>query len=338
MELNERKYAILSGVIRLYTDTGLPVGSKVLLENMELMLSSATVRNEMNELCEMGLLIQPHISAGRIPSANGFLLYIDRLLRGNILMSPITGLSKELSSLSAATPSQLIETVCAAVADITGLAAIGSLDFNGDECISEIRLVPLGSTRIMVVLTTSGGALKSKTTAAEFVSFEAAEMFYALLKEHILNQPLSNIPQNLTRALSMMAGAHALTLAPLFEAVNEIISEIKEGELYIKGELNLLLLKEWRQNAESFADFLRDKNRIKQLLCASDEPVYIQISNGEDSLPSGSGLITAGIYKDGDRAGSISVLGPSRMDYSQIIPTLVYFNKSLEKALRLYVN
>ena len=136
----------------------------------------------------------------------------------------------------------------------------------------------------------------------------------------------------------MMAGAHALTLAPLFEAVNEIISEIKEGELYIKGELNLLLLKEWRQNAESFADFLRDKNRIKQLLCASDEPVYIQISNGEDSLPSGSGLITAGIYKDGDRAGSISVLGPSRMDYSQIIPTLVYFNKSLEKALRLYVN
>jgi len=193
MELGARKLKILQAVIEAYIQTGEPVGSKALCELLDVSVSSATIRNEMASLSELGLLEQPHTSAGRIPTQFGYRLYINELMKPKPLSDEEMRYIDRYLSEYADDPDLLLEKAAEMLAEMTKYAAISTTPTNRDATIQRIQLVQTGPHTAMLVLTTSTGAVKSKLFRTNYLlNSDILRMFSNVLNEkmgsvHLLN-------------------------------------------------------------------------------------------------------------------------------------------------------
>ena len=336
MELTERKKKVLRSVVDLYIRTAEPVGSKLIAELPDMQYSSATIRNEMADLTAMGYLEQPHTSAGRVPSAAGYRLYVDELMADYRLSldetkSINTAIEEKMQQVD-----KLVERVAKLVSQATDLPAISMASRYGGATISRYDLILAGQGSIILVLMLSNSEVVNKLIKLP-VQIEEAEL---KLLSAVLNATMTEIPaedfnQSLLERVMRSAGNGASLVPVIVEFAVDTLNHQGSTNMAMAGQMRLLGQPEYR-----------DVDKAHKLLTTLDEdafsnlPAVMQNTNGTQvivgpenvaqELKDTSVVVTKFDIGDGMQ-GMIGVVGPTRMDYAKITARLSYFAESLSK-------
>lgn len=327
MELSERKERILATVAETYIVTGEPVGSKYLSASAGFRVSSATLRNEMAELSELGYLEQPHTSAGRIPSQKGFRYYVDRLM-GQYEPSAVDIFRiRSRMDINEGDPQKLLASAAAVLAELTGCAAVVTTPFAAGSRIRRTDLVPLGGRNVMMVVSISNGTLKSRICRCDReVSYEMLDLFYKIAASGFADRSPDEITTPLVQTVAASLGDKAFEMTPLLTAFADAAKEAAVTHVLTAGLSNLLRYRDFEGRGAALQDFLRNRSNVVRLLrpgTAGQTRVILGTENRCRELVNAS-VVCAG-YGVGEReSGMIGIVGPMRMDYSVVVPLVRY--------------
>lgn len=338
MDIGDRKQRILQALIESYIETGEPVGSKLLADKLERAVSSATIRNEMAELCNLGYLEQPHTSAGRIPTARAFRLYIDRLMQPHKLS---TAERHEIDETleSAGDPESLMQDASQLLAQTTGCAAVSTTPTEQGATVRRVELLRVSSRSVATLLMTSSGVLRSRVCRMsgqpdeEALSRVAEALTHAFVGKTL---PAITLPQ--VQGLLPALGEDGLSCLPLLTAFYELVQASAEAEVLLHGQMNLLRHPDYAPDrAQSLLGFLSEREQLVQML-ASYPAGGLRVVLGSESLCpelSGSSLIVTR-YEPHHGDGTMGIIGPLRMDYADAISRLLYVADTVGRLLNRF--
>ncbi|MCL2023231.1 MAG: heat-inducible transcriptional repressor HrcA [Oscillospiraceae bacterium] len=326
--LSERQKAILAAVVERYIRTGEPVGSSVLLPALGMRISSATVRNELAALSAKGYLKQPHTSAGRVPSTNGYRYYVDQLMGRREADESFRRLFTQLA-LSSHDPARLLENAITVLADITRCAAVSTLPSGEGARLRRVELVPLGEDTALLVLLTDSGIIKNRSLRLDFPATSALlESFGNFSAAALCGREMTDFSpaylQGLTTSLN-------LELLPVLADFAELAREAAQTRVAVEGQMNLLQHKEISGNLAEILNLLRKGQKLHELARGDpDNAVSVRIgSESGDPALKNTGLILAK-YNMGGHQGMLGIVGGSRIDYARLIPGIQYLARLLE--------
>lgn len=326
MELGKRKEMILESIVEQFIKNGEPIGSKMLMNTLPISVSSATIRNEMSELAELGLLEQPHTSAGRIPSQAGYRYYIDNLMNKNELsQEEKTSLKYELEK-AAGDPDKLLDKAGEMLARITNCAALATTPT--DECatVKRIEIVPVGTKLAMIVLMTSTGIIKNGICRTDIeITTEMIDNFYSIVSECFIGKPVSDIGTVMIQTLVASLGSNALAMSPMFVVLADIASQAVSAQIHLEGEQNLLHHRELTDNIFETLAFLDEEEKLERAVSKAKGGLSITI--GKENMfrqLENTSMIVARYNIQGRDGGAIGIIGPTRLDYAKLIPSVEY--------------
>ena len=336
MEMTERKKKVLRSVVDLYIRTAEPVGSKVITELPDMQCSSATIRNEMADLTAMGYLEQPHTSAGRIPSAAGYRLYVDELMAEYRLSLDETKSINIAIEEKMQQVDKMVERVAKLVSQATDLPAISMASRYGGAMVSRFDLILAGQGSIILVLMLSNDEVVNKLIKLPVQMDESdLKLLAALLNATMTDIPVEEFNQNLLERVMRSAGAGASLVPVILEFAVDTLNRQGSTNMAVAGQMRLLGQPEYR-----------DVDKAQRLLNTLDEdalanlPAVMQNQNGTkvlvgpenvaQELKDTSVVMTKFDIGDGMQ-GMIGVVGPTRMDYAKVTARLSYFAESLSK-------
>ena len=336
MELTERKKKVLRSVVDLYIRTAEPVGSKAITELPDMKYSSATIRNEMAELTTMGYLEQPHTSAGRIPSAAGYRLYVDELMLDYRLSMD------ETKSINAAIEEKmqrvdkLVEKVAKLVSQATNLPAISAASRPAGATVQRFDLLQAGSGSFILVLMLSDDQVVNKLIKLPLrVEETDLKLLAAVLNATMTELPLENFTEELLDKVMRSSGAAASLVPVIVDFTTETLKNNANTNMAVAGRSRLLGLPEFQDvaKAQRVMDSI-DEETLSALPAvmsnANGTKVIVGPENVADELKNTSVVMTKFDIGDGMQ-GMIGVVGPQRMDYAQVTARLSYFAESLSK-------
>ena len=336
MELSERKKKVLRSVVDLYIRTAEPVGSKAIAELPDMQYSSATIRNEMAALTDLGYLEQPHTSAGRIPSPAGYRLYVDELMADYRLSMDEANSIHDALEAKMQRVDRMVERVAKLVSQATDLPAISVASRQGSATVKRFDLILAGTNSVIAVLMLSSDEVVNKLIK---LPLNVAESDLKLLAA-VLNATMTGLsPEEFTAELlekvMNSAGAAAALVPVIVDFVTENLRRHGTANMAIAGQSRLLGLPEYR-----------DVDKAQKVLSSIDEdalsnlPAVMQNENGTkvlvgpenvaQELKDTSVVMTKFDIGDGLQ-GMIGVVGPTRMDYAKVTARLSYFAESLSK-------
>ncbi len=335
MELTPRKKAVLKAIVKAYIETGEPVGSKNLTALLENAPSSATLRNEMSELCELGFLKQPHTSAGRIPTSNGYRFYVENLKSGTLPAGEITAfIDGSLNSFNCE-PENIPVAAAQALSRLTGLPAISCLMTRRPPVIKRTELLPIGRFSLMLLMITDDGRTRSKIfrQAGGFTP-ELEMTFRNVSKQFINGKKVKTLTKAYMQNLISGAGIHALELMPLLSSVFETASEIHESDVTLKGENALYNICSSEDSARKILRLIKQRDPIISILENVGEGVGAVFGTDTGYSELNFGTFVAAKFSSSDKyTGYIGVIGPNRMPYEQIMPGIEYTAKRLTEIM-----
>lgn len=326
MELSPRKQAVLAAVAKTYIKTGEPVGSKALNAILKNSPSSATLRNEMSELCDLGLLAQPHTSAGRIPTSDGFKIYVDTLMTPEKLSeSSKDFIDKGFSDIHSA-PEKLPEIAGRLLSELTGLPAVTCFVIETGPKVKRVELLPIGRKAVMTVLITADGRTGNRIVRTDIASNPAfIERFTDIAERKINGKKVSELTKGYMQGLAADAGLDALILMPLFSAVFEMAQSLEASSVTLSGEAALHNVFADDKAAKRIISLVKLREPMLSLLDGIDGRVGVIFGNDTGFTELNSDAIIAAKYGGGGKyKGAVGVIGPNRMSYDQIIPSVEY--------------
>ncbi len=335
MELGKRKEMILSAIVEQYIKSGEPIGSKFLMEALPISVSSATIRNEMSELHEMGLLEQPHTSAGRIPSQAGYRYYIDNLMSTSELSENERELIRNELERYTGSPDKLLEKAGEMLARLTGCAAVATTPTDEGAVIKHIEIMPVGTRIAMIVMMTSSGIIKNGICKVETeITRDMIDCFYSIVNECFIGRPVSDVGTVMIQTLVASLGSNALSMSPLFVVLADIANQALQAEIRLEGEQNLLHHREFGNNAYEMMQFFDEKEKLERALSSSKNPLEVIIGkeNMYRQLENSSMIISRYSIKGHD-GGVIGIIGPTRINYAKLIPSIEYLTDLVSKML-----
>ncbi len=236
-DLDDRKYQILQAIIRTYLETGEPVGSRTISKYTDLNLSSATIRNEMADLEELGYIVQPHTSAGRIPSDKGYRFYVDQMLADK--EKAVDELNKTLLEKSDQLD-KLLEQAAKALANTTEYAAMISSPQQHGNKVKFIQLSRVDTKHILLVIVGEGNIIKNTIlSVSEELSEETVFKLNLLLNTHLTGLTIEQINLGMISALKQQAGIHSEIVGDVIDAVAEAIKTDDDLKIYTSGAKNI---------------------------------------------------------------------------------------------------
>ncbi|MFI3140673.1 MAG: heat-inducible transcriptional repressor HrcA [Clostridia bacterium] len=335
MQLDKRKELILSSIVEQYIKTGEPIGSKLLMQILPISVSSATIRNEMSDLSEIGLLMQPHTSAGRIPSQDGYRYYVDNLMSKNEMnLDEQQSMRKELE-LSATDPEKILEKANEMLAKITNCATVATTPTDELATVKHIEIVLVGRKIAMIVLMTSSGIIKNGVCKTETeITPRMVSNFYSIVNECFIGKPVSDIGTVMIQTLVASLGSDALAMSPLFVILADIASNAIQAEIKLEGQQNLLNHREFHSNLYDMMQFLHENEKVERAISNNKNALSIVI--GKENMYrqlENTSLIVARYNVKGGEGGSIGIIGPTRLDYANLIPRIEYLTDLVGKLL-----
>ena len=336
MTMDARKCRILQAIIDDYILTAIPVGSRTISKKYEMGLSSATIRNEMSELEEMGYLEKPHTSAGRIPSPRGYRLYVDELMEQPQDTGEEDPSLQSMMQTKVRELDRLIQEAGRLISSLTNYASVAVTPAMTQISIRQFEIIAVDKMNFVIVVVTDSGTVKNKMvrTIAN-VSKDEAELLTYVLNQTLTGLPLSHITAERFDIVRRAAGLTAL-LAPVAEYIAELIEELSDQKVFLEGTNKLLRFPEYRDmhKAQVLLDYMEDDRR--HLLPATRKIDGIQFfigpENGENPLSDTSAIYAKyDIGKIGQ--GVIGIVGPTRMDYAKLSAQLSRFAKGLNKLI-----
>ncbi len=328
--MDDRKLRVLAAVVDEYVRTGEPVGSKAIAALPDIGVSAATVRNDMALLEQLGYLEQPHTSAGRVPTFNGYRLYIDKLMQAPVLPTEERErLDRMLDEKGMLTEDVLIQSATTALAELTQCAAVAANAAPRFSIISKVEVIPTGKRLYVILLITSNGSIKNKACRLEFdLSDEQLEFFTHYMEENLQGVSVDALSEEKMQELITALGAYMVTLSPLVQGLYELSQSMTHNELTVSGARNLLSCDEL--DKMDIVRFMEEKDMVMPLLDDAFSGIQVMFSEETHNFVIGnSSMIVSKYRKDGHTAGSLGVIGPMRLNYRKIIPYIEYFTQKL---------
>ena len=328
MQLDDRKTIILQAIIRNYLETGEPVGSRTISKYTDLNLSSATIRNEMADLEEMGYIIQPHTSAGRIPSDKGYRFYVDTMMATreqevNEMKDMLLERQDKLENL--------LKQVVKTLAQNTQYATMISAPQVHRNKVKFIQLSRVEEHQLIAVIVVEGNLIKNKMlTTEEALDDETILKLNILLNTSLNGLSINEISLAMITGLKKQAGEHEALVGDVIDAVAEAIKEDKDLEIYTSGAKNIFKYPELTDNekASEIISTFEEKNLLNSLVeetLTNPENNGIQVYIGDESPVStmrDCSVVTATYDLGEGMRGTIGIIGPKRMDYEKVVDTM----------------
>ena len=336
MELSERKVKILQAIIRNYLETGEPVGSRTISKYTDLNLSSATIRNEMSDLEEMGYILQPHTSAGRIPSDKGYRLYVDTMMEQK---DREIEEMKEVMAQKEDKMDQLLKQVAKLLAVNTNYASMITTPTIHTNKLKFIQLSRVDVNQLLAVVVVEGNVIKNNIIhTAEELDDETLLKLNILLNTHLNGLALEEINLGMISSLKQQAGIHSEIVADVIDAIAESIHAEEDLEVYTSGANNIFRYPELadQQKASSIINTFEEKQLLTELVqenLSDDNNTGIQVYIGEETpiqSMKDCSVVTATYELGEGMRGTIGIIGPKRMDYDKVIGTLKTITHQLD--------
>ena len=336
MHLDERKCKILQAIIRNYLETGEPVGSRTISKYTDLNLSSATIRNEMADLEEMGLIIQPHTSAGRIPSDKGYRLYVDTMLEEK--EREITELKEMLLEKEEKTE-QLLKQVAKVLAVNTNYATMITAPSTHRNKLKFLQLSRVDKHQILAVIVAEGNIIKnSMIRVREYLDDETLLKLNILLNTNLNGLCMEEINLGMIAAIKQKAGIHSDLIGEVLDAVAEAIKADEDLEIYTSGTNNIFRYPELadQQRASDLITTFEEKQLLGHLVEQSleeNQETGIQVYIGDETRVQSMkdcSVVTATYELGEGLRGTIGIIGPKRMDYEKVVATLKTLKHQLD--------
>lgn len=329
MELDERKKKILQAVIRTYLETGEPVGSRTISKYTDLNLSSATIRNEMSDLEEMGYIMQPHTSAGRIPSDRGYRFYVDTMLEEKEReVDELKGLLVEKDEKM----DTLLRRVARVLATNTNYAAMITAPQYHHNKLKFIQLSRVDEHQILAVIVVEGNMIKnSMLQVDEALDDETLLKLNILLNTHLNGLSIEEINLGMIAELKKQAGIHSAIVSDVIDAVAEAIKSDEDLKIYTSGTNNILKYPELVDNREKASELINvfeEKKSLNEFVTETltgEENTGIQVYIGSETPVQSMkdcSVVTATYDLGEGMRGTVGIIGPKRMDYDKVISTL----------------
>ena len=336
MELSERKKKVLRSVVDLYIRTAEPVGSKAITELPDMKYSSATIRNEMAELTTMGYLEQPHTSAGRIPSAAGYRLYVDELMSDYRLSidetrSISTAIEEKMQRVD-----KMVEKVAKLVSQATDLPAISVASRHGSATVKRFDLILAGQGSVILVVMLSSDEVVNKLIKLPVSVTETdTKLLGAVLNAAMTGLTADEFTAELLEKVMAAAGVAAALVPVIVDFTTDTLRRSGSTNMAVAGHSRLLGLPEYRdvdkaQKVLSSIDEDALSNLPAVMMNEHGTKVLVGPENVAQELKDTSVVMTKFDIGDGMQ-GMIGVVGPTRMDYAKVTARLSYFAESLSK-------
>lgn len=329
-----RTLKILETIVDEYIRTGEPVGSKTVQEKLDISVSSATIRNEMASLEQQGYLEHPHTSAGRVPTFNGYRLYIERFTPQNALSDEQKEqLDGMFEGIDGATDEEIIESASRALAEITKCAIVTTNETSRFSVITKVEVIPTGKRMYVLLLITSSGSIKNRVCRLSFdLTHEQVDFFQRFAAENLQGLNLENLSDEYIDKITTALGSYMMMLSPLMKGVADLSAELMQEQVNMEGQANLITCNQFE--GHEIATLLESKNQFTEIMNNAFSGINIMFGKERDSfVVSNSSIITSPFSKGGKKAGSFGVIGPMRLDYKKIIPYIEYFSNKVTRLL-----
>ena len=335
--LSERKLKILHAIIQNYLETGEPVGSRTISKYTDLNLSSATIRNEMADLEELGYILQPHTSAGRIPSDQGYRLYVDMLMEEK--EQELTEMQEQMLD-KADRMEQLLSQAAKVLASSTNYATMVSTPVSSVNKLKFIQLSMVDEEQIIAVIVLGGNVIKNKIiNVEEPLSNENLLKLNMLLNTTLTGMPIEEINLGLIARLKEQAGIHSEVVGNVLDAVAEVIQVDNEMHIYTSGATNIFKYPELsdKQSAQEIISAFEEKQQLNELVTqtlAREDNTGIQVYIGDETPVQNMkdcSVVTATYELGEGMKGTIGIIGPKRMDYEHVLKSMKRLQNELDQ-------
>ena len=331
MEMDDRKRKVLAAIVRIYSDDGEPVGSNLLSQALDISVSPATLRNEMASLTKLGLLMQPHTSAGRIPSLNGYRFYVSHLLQAGALQkADKNSLDDVFENLSYDTE-KMLQGAAAGISELTGYPAVVTSPKRPDLGIAHFDVLQVGrSAAAIVAVSQAGGVFVRVAKARRSLLASDIELLSALLNTELTFLSSKDFTRERVLRMARMLDAKARDLFSVVSAASRILSELGVARVYVARQEYLLDYPELDSSLRGIVSLFGDERLLESLLTA---PGAGEKCIWGDEIPGyylpGLCLLSAKYSAGSGLSGAVALAGPARMDYIKLFPMLKYFTEKL---------
>ncbi len=347
MELEGRKLKILEAIIKNYLETGEPVGSRTISKYAELNLSSATIRNEMADLEEMGYIVQPHTSAGRIPSDKGYRLYVDNLMQNK--ENELSRREKEVDEMKTFLTDkvdrveELLQNVAKVLANDTNYATMVSTPKYNQTKLKFIQLSVIEEKKILAVIVLEGNLIKNKVlNVDQDINQEDILKLNLLLNSTINGLSLGEINLAMINKMQTQAGRFNLIIKEVLTVVCEAMESADDLHIYTSGATNIFKYPELSDSskASELICTLEEKDKLTGLVTESlskEENQGIQVYIGNETpiqTMKDCSVVTATYELEDGIRGTIGIIGPKRMDYEKVVETLKTIQTQLDTVFK----
>ena len=339
--LDNRKLRVLYAIINSYITSAEPIGSRTITKQYDLGVSSATIRNEMCDLEELGYLNKPYSSAGRVPSDKAYRLYVNEILKNqnynidlgkkNEIKKILIGESREIE--------QLLQNSAKVLSAITSYTALALSPSMKDSKIKHIQLIPIDERQVLMVLISNNGTVKNSIFRLnKEVPEEQINTISNYLNHRLKGLAVDEISEELSEGIMREIYEYKTTIDKIIPIINQSMEDIDNVDLYSDGITKILNFPEYKdlEKAKSFISFIEDKDLVVDLLLNNSISQDIEIVIGNENIYESikdCSLITT-TYKLGDKTiGKIGIIGPTRMDYLNLINTLQLFSVNITEIM-----
>jgi heat-inducible transcriptional repressor len=328
--LTERQNKILKIIVERYIKEPVPVGSKTI--SKELNCSSATIRNEMGELENQGLLEKTHTSSGRVPSEAGYRYYVDNLMElkemnaEDMLKLQIVFKNQQLALSDVITKSLQV------ISDMTNYTAVVLGGTSHENLLKQIEVVPIDDVRMIVIIVTDKGHVEHKQIELKGVEIEEIKKTVGLINNLISGTPIDDVSKKLEFEVKPIIGKYVKQHEQLYNAFYHVFTDFTNQEVNVMGRNKMLEQPEFSSNIEKVKNVfhkLEDDVLVNNIVEDDENNIKVYIGN-ENNIDSDVTVIQTK-YKKGGQEGTIAIIGPKRMEYDRVVSMLEYMKENIER-------
>lgn len=334
MHLGDRKRKILQAIIEDYIVNAEPIGSRTIAKRDDMGLSSATVRNEMADLEDMGYLISPHTSSGRVPTDRGYRFYVNELMNSYDMAARDVVKLRRLFTAGILQLDRLIRQASDIVSQLTSYTAVAVTPELKKSYVKRFELVPVDEKSALLVLITNEGIVKNQLINVSDDEISLRRLS-SVLNERLAGLTVEEINLTIINDVQKTLGAKPAVLMPILEFIHQSINELDGSEVYVSGRKSILAHPEYKDigQARKFLELLDNKESLKHAVDQGAQSDGIKIIIGEENEideMKGASIVTAKYTSGGKTVGKIGIVGPTRMDYAKVVSSLDFVAKSMD--------
>lgn len=336
MEPKVRKLQILSAIIESYVESGEPVGSKMLAGLLGNKVSTATLRNDMAALAESGYLMQPHTSAGRIPTQRGYRMYVDQLMISRTLPEDIMKqIDIRLTDYSM-DPDRFLAEASRMLSEMTGMTSVATAPATEDARVTGIELMPTGMHTCLLVIMLAPAVLKTRRCRITLpLNDTTLDGLKRIMRISFVGKRLSEIDRRSMLSIQEQLGDLGTVIEPLLLAVRDTARSGAGVRVNIDGQVHLLERSMFSDDAlRELMSFICDEKRVCSLFSDNHGSISVMIGTESGISALSEASIIKARYSSGlGASGWVGVIGPQRMSYSRLIPSIQYFASAVGKVM-----